>query len=69
MQAKKPCRHKDAWPTIYNSSLGYFWCPDCGAIRQARTLAPACVTFADDHWIYPRGKEDVLKQLDRVERI
>ncbi len=76
-EAKKRCRHKDAWPTIYGGEMGYFWCPDCGATRQARVLAPNSIgtrtndviAYTEFNWIYPRGKEDVLEQMERSREI
>lgn len=76
---KKPCRHKRAWPTIYNQSQGFLWCSDCGAIRLLRTVDKGYSSgtntdtggyvFAQNRWLYPRGHEDVLKQLGRMKSI
>lgn len=64
----KTCRHRQAWPTIYNGALGYLWCPDCGATRQIHSIGESGFAYSEDRWIYPRGKQEALKQLDRVKQ-
>lgn len=67
----KACRHDQAWPTIYAGIAGYLWCPDCGATRQIHMIGVGGhggFTYSEDRWIYPRGKQDALKQLERVKR-
>jgi hypothetical protein len=79
-KAKVSCRHNRAWPTIFNSTQGFLWCSDCGAIRLlkiARTDGPISGTtansggfvYAQKRWLYPRGHEDVLRQLERMEAV
>lgn len=75
---RKTCRHNRAWPTIFNGQQGYLWCSDCGAIRLLRTTAKygdlrsgtsnhtGGFVYAQDRWLYPRGHEDVLKQMERI---
>lgn len=62
------CRHKDAYPTIYFQQLGFMWCPDCGAIRGIEAVAPGRFTYADDRWLLPKGKENVLRQMKLMEK-
>jgi hypothetical protein len=74
----KPCRHKRAWPTIFSQTQGFLWCSDCGAVRLLRiknkrgdagsgtTTNGGGYVYAQNRWLYPRGHEDVLKQLERV---
>lgn len=74
----KPCKHRRAWPTIFNSQHGFLWCSDCGAIRLLKTARKygdfisgttadtGGFVYAQNRWLYPRGHEDVLKQLERV---
>ena len=78
MSEAKRCRHKHAIVTMFDRNQGYFWCPDCGATRKGRTLNPIYGTgtnvnpgafvFAEDRWIYPRGKESVYQQLASVKK-
>lgn len=59
------CRHSRAFPWM-SAQWGIMWCPDCGAIRQIASSKPGGFYFSTNHWIYPRGHEDVCKQLDRT---
>ena len=62
----KRCRHHRAWPTIFRNVCGIMWCPDCGARRDVR-CSPEGTSFREvGPWIYPRGAEDVLRQLERA---
>jgi len=65
----KRCRHYKAFPTIHRSSGGFLWCPDCGAFRLIQIVEGNTYDFASNRWIYPRGIEDVCKQLEKEERL
>lgn len=60
----KHCKHRRAWPTIFDEKQGFLWCSDCGAIRLIRK--DGVYVYAQDRWLYPRGHEEVLKQLERI---
>ena len=62
------CRHHRAWPTIWGGVCGLMWCPDCGARREIQCEPYPASSFRHvGPWIYPRGSEDVLRQLERAE--
>jgi len=62
------CKHRGAYPTIYTASkAGYMWCSDCGAIREIIADANTCSFkyMNKKGWLLPKGRENVLKQLER----
>jgi len=59
------CRHGRAWPTIWGGVCGLMWCPDCGARREI-VCANGTSFSPKGPWIYPRGSEDVLRQMERA---
>lgn len=59
------CRHKKSFPTVYYGKAGYEWCPDCGATRQI-TVNGISYTYSDKKWLYPKGAESVLKQMEKL---
>ncbi len=65
----KTCRHSKAFPSLVLNLAGVMWCPDCGAIRSITAIGSNGITFSTNHWLYPRGKEDVLKQMNKVKDI
>jgi hypothetical protein len=61
------CRHGNAWPTVCGDIGGFMWCPDCGAVRTVRRKVGGAFEYATPRWLYPRGREDVMRQLERLE--
>jgi hypothetical protein len=62
----KRCRHPHAWPTLYGQRAGFLWCSDCGARRNVEDYGTGYRAVGG--WLYPRGHEDVLRQMDRHKR-
>lgn len=58
------CRHASFW-LISGGSMG--WCPDCGAIRKMRHVAPTQIEYAWTRWIYPKGQESACRALSAQE--
>jgi hypothetical protein len=62
---KIDCNHSGAIPWINNQG-GFAWCADCGAVRTLKMTGPSAFNYATDHWLYPTGREDARKQLERM---
>lgn len=60
------CKHRNAYPTLYNDGYGYMWCTDCGAIRDIHKTGDNSYSFSKRKgWLLPKGYDSVLKQIDK----
>jgi len=62
---KTNCNHSGAIPWT-NSQSGFVWCADCGALRLLKMTEPGSFHYAQNHWLYPTGREDACKQLETM---